>query len=286
MDRRGFLGTSLFGAAAAALQPLAGASAVAAAPVPLDVALPLATPYVASGVSSLIPGAMMYPLSLGPPLDRCYLVPLQAQLYDSEVVQVITETLECNGKELYFFKRPISNWMQYAPVMKDFSDTNLNQSSMLDYPREFNMTGVGVFFNQDISAEDKAQLIDHGTLMVILGGNRPYSIVPLMLMPVTCDEAAMKAAEAEATPLFVGVAEVERKSRVRAGFYPLKALPIAGELCMLPGPAPAPKHIKPDPYRLKPGEAFAVKLQWDKPIKLSKPVKIMVALDGYFWQPV
>ncbi len=284
MGRRGFLGTTVWGAIAAVFKPALG-SATQLAPASLAATLP-AIP-AASGISPFCAAVpLMYPLSLGPCLDRAYLVPLQGQLYDSEVFQVITETLECDGRQLYFFNRPVSQVMQYAPVTKDLSDTNMNQANMLDYPREFSITGVGVFFNHDIAAEDKAKLIDHGTLMVITHGNRPYAIVPLMLMPVCCDEATLKAAEAEATPVFVGNNEVERASRVRAGFYPIKALSGAGEFCMQPGSAKPPSHINPDPFRLKPGQCIAVKLQWDKPIKLSRPVKIMVALDGYCWQPI
>ncbi len=281
MNRRNFLGTTLLGGAAAILKPELAIGQT----LPPPLVDPFPGPTVFAGMSAPvgcgIPNA--YPLSIcGGCLDRAYLYPFSAQLYDSEIVHMLTETMECDGGKLMFFNRPVSQEMLCKNIIKDLSDTNLNQSEILDYPREFSVTGVGVFLEYGVSEEDRAAIINNGTLQFCALGNRPYVTVPLMLMPHFCDAASMAEAEAEATPVLIGKEEVERLTRVRAGFYPLRIREEHGETT----PKEHSKDMAHSAFRLKPGERFFVMLKWDRALKLSRPVKIMVALDGYLWQPI
>lgn len=275
MKRRGFLSSLALGAGAV-LSPKWLRAAV-------STKTPIAAPTMIAGpVGTGIP--IPYPLTLGGGLDRAYLVPFADQLYDAEVVEMLTETLECDGSRLTFFKNAICDKMQYVEVQKDNSDTNLNQRFMLDYPREFQVTGVGVFLGYGTSEADKEQIINNGCLQVIVHGSRLYSQIPLMMLPMFCDEEAIKKMESEATPLYIGAQQVETVSRVRAGFHPLHVLGDSN-------PAIPPNHFPycrnpGQAFRIKVGDPFNVRLKWPKGIKLSKRVKIMVALDGYCWVPL
>ncbi len=274
MDRRGFIG-AIIGAAGSALMPSQAQSGLLVS----KQAKLLVTPNALPGLNAV---SNLYPLSIGG-MDPAYLFPFASQIYDSEIVTVLKETAECDGSELKFFDRPISQMMAEAGIVKEHCDTNLNQSQMMDYPVKFQVTGVGVFLDAGICAEDKTALINNGYLMVLAHGNRPYAIIPLMLMPTLRQDGV---APEESIPVKVGEFNIDVADRVHHGFIPLRVLPVS---CDGVHHRDIPKNKLEEvsnTFVLKPGENFCVKLCWSRKITLSKPVKIMVALDGYAWRPL
>ncbi len=82
-----------------------------------------------------------YPLAIQTPLDRAFLAPRSESLYD-------TEWVVC-GRDQSFFKHPVGHGFDHRTELKTASETNLNQSAMLDYPREFFAQGIAVILDGD-----------------------------------------------------------------------------------------------------------------------------------------
>ncbi len=196
----------------------------------------------------------------------------------------------CRGypdtNKIRFFCRPLSfDFAFYSKqIVKELDSTNLNQSSMLDYPREFSVTGIGLFLENGISEEDKNAIINNSHLEFIYHGNRCLYDVPLMLMPKVCSEDQLNKLIEEETPVVIGNDKFLRTQRIKDGFYPIdikyKAIYNEESLPVFKN------HNINECFMLKPGECFGVNLNYSKPPSLSKPIKIMVALDGYLWQPM
>lgn len=120
-----------------------------------------------------------YPLAINTPLDRAYLRPLQQPLYDTEIYDY------SNGgiNQITFFQRPISQSTQYLAQTKYFSETNMNQSAMLDYPREFSILGFTMSFDSIIGLKLQANLLRRAWYTFTFSGNRPYLQIGLDRIP-------------------------------------------------------------------------------------------------------
>lgn len=121
---------------------------------------------LAGPVGSGVPNA--YPLAINTPLDRAYLRPLQVPLYDSEIFDFSSAPTQ-----LTFFQRPISQSTSTG-TQKFPSETNMNQSAMLDYPREFSILGFTVSIDSTIGLLAQATIYRRQYFVFTFSGNRPY----------------------------------------------------------------------------------------------------------------
>lgn len=121
---------------------------------------------LAGPVGSGVPNA--YPLAINTPLDRAYLRPLQVPLYDSEVFDFTTPPTQ-----MTYFQRPISQ-STATGTQKFLSETNLNQSAMLDYPREFSILGFTMSMDTTIGLLSQANILRRQFFQFTFSGNRPY----------------------------------------------------------------------------------------------------------------
>lgn len=121
-----------------------------------------------------------YPLAINTPLDRAYLRPLQEPLYDSEILNFTTPQTS-----LTFYQRPISQTTAdtNTATTKTESETNLNQSSMLDYPREFSILGFNIVLDQTIGLASATLIYRRAFFQFTFSGRRPYLQIPLHRIP-------------------------------------------------------------------------------------------------------
>ncbi len=119
-----------------------------------------------------------YPLAINTPLDRAYLRPLQQPLYDTEPFDYGTPP-----NQLTFFQRPISQTTQSLNQTKYTSETNLNQSAMLDYPREFSILGFTISLDSTIGLKLQANILRRAYYTFTFSGNRPYLQIGLDRIP-------------------------------------------------------------------------------------------------------
>ena len=193
-----------------------------------------------------------------------------------------------------FFKRPqsqtFSHYRNDQDRKKSVIHTSLYQSSMLDYPCEFSLTGFAVLLNASISPEDRAEIVENGTFQFLFSGRHPYLTTPLAMFP-----SALRNIDE-----IVEACELPKK---RAVVIPNRKL-----ACLQNDPGAQffggggdgldmsvhhrSKWVVPfeipgrQPLQIKPGEAFNVKIEFERKLKLSKPARIMVVLDGYSWKPI
>lgn len=130
----------------------------------------------AGPVGSGVPN--QYPLAINTPLDRAYLRPLQQPLYDTEIFDYTTPP-----STLVYFQRPISQTTQLLNQTKYTSETNLNQSAMLDYPREFSILGFTISFDSCIGLKLQANILRRAYYTFTFSGNRPYLQIGLDRIP-------------------------------------------------------------------------------------------------------
>jgi hypothetical protein len=121
-----------------------------------------------------------YPLAVNSPLDRAYLRPLQEPLYDTEAVTTASTTAS-----LVFYQRPISQNMATTAVAvpKTEAETNMNQSAMLDYPREFSILGFNVCLDSTCTLQNAALLYRRAWFAFTFSGRRPYLQIPINRIP-------------------------------------------------------------------------------------------------------
>lgn len=119
-----------------------------------------------------------YPLAINTPLDRAYLRPLQQPLYDTEIFDY-----SAPPSQITFFQRPISQSTQSLSQTKYNSETNMNQSAMLDYPREFSILGFTISFDSTIGLKLQANILRRAWYTFTFSGNRPYLTIGLDRIP-------------------------------------------------------------------------------------------------------
>lgn len=131
---------------------------------------------LAGPVGSGIPNS--YPLAINSPLDRAYLRPLQEPLYDTECID-----FNSPPTALTYFQRPISQSTAACSISKTEAETNITQSSMLDYPREFSILGFNVVIDSTIGLKYLGQIYRRASFSFVFSGRRPYLTVPLNRIP-------------------------------------------------------------------------------------------------------
>lgn len=133
---------------------------------------------LAGPVGTGIPGS--YPLAINQPLDRAYLRPLQEPLYDSILFDYVTPP-----SSLVFFQTPISQNTTAGAVTitKTLAETNINQSAMLDYPREFSILGFTVSFDTTIGLKSLGYILRRAFFQFTFSGRRQYLNIPLDRIP-------------------------------------------------------------------------------------------------------
>ena len=129
-----------------------------------------------AAVGTGIPNA--YPVTVNQPLDRAYLRPLQEPLYDTEVLDFTSP-----ATTLTYFQRPVSQSTAALSITKTESETNLNQSSMLDYPREFSILGFNITLDSTIGLATATAIYRRAFFQFTFSGRRPYLQVPLERIP-------------------------------------------------------------------------------------------------------
>lgn len=132
---------------------------------------------MAGPVGSGVPNP--YPLAVNEPLSRAYLRPLQEPLYDTNIFNFAAWP-----SALTYFQQPISTPVTgFAGVTKTEAETNLNQSSMLDYPREFSILGFNIVFDSTIGLQNLSTIIRRAFVQFVFSGRRPYLTCPLHRFP-------------------------------------------------------------------------------------------------------
>ncbi len=119
-----------------------------------------------------------YPLALNSPLDRAFLRPLQEPLYDAELMDWTTPTTQ-----IAWYQRSINNTTANLGIQKTAAETNINQSSMLDYPREFSILGMNIAVDPCIGLNGISNLYRRAYYQFIFSGTRQYLQCPFDRMP-------------------------------------------------------------------------------------------------------
>jgi hypothetical protein len=209
-----------------------------------------------------------YPLALNTPLDRAYLRPLQEPLYDTEEFSVGTPPTQNT-----YFQRPISNATalnsaNFSP--KTEAETNINQSSMLDYPKEFSILGFNVQLDSTAGFKASAAIYRRAWFQFTFSGRRPYLQVPLHRMPQGVGLEGVTDTNNSGSGR-MGMAHVANYYKFNLGRAALK---------------------------IKPGEAFNVKLNWPVAVAATavnpnyigqtEPYSygMAVMIVGLAWQPL
>lgn len=123
-----------------------------------------------------IPGS--YPIAVNQPLDRAYLRPLQEPLVDTEELNFSSP-----ATSITYFQRPISQNTAVGNIAKTEAETNLNQSSMLDYPKEFSILGFNIVMDYTIGLESQSLIYRRAWFQFTFSGRRPYLQIPLHRIP-------------------------------------------------------------------------------------------------------
>jgi hypothetical protein len=185
-----------------------------------------------------IPGN--YPVAVNQPLDRAFLRPLQEPVYDTEGYNFASVP-----SSLTFFQRPYSQADASGIIAsKDFSETNLTQSSMLDYPREHSILGFNIAIDSAIGLKAIAYLIRRAYFEFTFSGRRPYLRVPLNRIPA--GQALDGAIAAGDTAGTYGASEVFSSFHV--------GMPHAANYYKF--------NLGRAALKIRPGEAFNAKIVW------------------------
>ncbi len=188
-------------------------------------------------------------------LDKVKLVPVQGCLYDTEWYDPRTEG-NC-GELIGFFQRSLNNTCVYPLPMgkqKTIAETNVNQSSMLNYPRCFMVHGFNVFLEEGLHEYDRNEIINNGVFSFIFSGVRELFCRPLSTFPRCKFEEFPRVVNQEAVVLPMMPFGVEL-SKKRMGVL------------------------------IRPGEAFNVQIRFPQKPRTSKPVRITVVLEGMSHEP-
>lgn len=124
-----------------------------------------------------------YPLALNTPLDRAYLRPLQEPLYDTDEFGTGGGALAGPPNTITYYQRAISQPMSVTGTAKTEAETNINQSSMLDYPKEFSILGFNVVLDSTAGLRAAGAIYRRAWFQFTFSGRRPYLQVPLIRMP-------------------------------------------------------------------------------------------------------
>lgn len=119
-----------------------------------------------------------YPIALNSQLDRAFLRPLQEPLYDAELMDWTTPTTQ-----IAWYQRSINNTTAALNIQKTAAETNINQSSMLDYPREFSILGMNIAVDPIIGLAGISALFRRAYYQFIFSGTRQYLQMPFDRMP-------------------------------------------------------------------------------------------------------
>jgi len=192
---------------------------------------------LAGAVGSGIPNS--YPLAINTPLDRAYLRPLQEPLYDAE-----TFAFGSVPSSLTFFQRPISQSDTSGLITaKTEAETNINQSSMLDYPREFSILGFNISLDSTIGLRAQGALYRRAYMQFTFSGRRPYLQVPLDRIPAGQGLEGAVSSNIAASTTNLGVVSCFKNGIGHiANYYKF--------------------NLGRSALKIKPGEAFNVKIVW------------------------
>ncbi len=193
-----------------------------------------------------IPNA--YPLAINTPLDRAYLRPLQEPLYDTEAFK-----FSVPPSSLTYFQRPISQTDASGLITKTDAETNINQSSMLDYPREFSILGFNVTLDSTIGLRAIAEIYRRCAFSFVFSGRRPYLTVPFNRIPAGQGlEGAVAAASSydSGTNTSGVVSSFKNGMGHIANYYKF--------------------NLGRSALKIKPGEAFNAKLGWPTTVPTGK----------------
>lgn len=200
-----------------------------------------------------------YPLAINSPLDRAYLRPLQEPLYDTEEYVFTANNVTT---QLTYFQRPISQNTAAGNIQKDISDTNINQSSMLDYPREFSILGFNVVFDSTIGLRALGNIIRRAAFSFVFSGRRPYLQCPLDRIPAGQGLEGAVAAGSISPSSLNGSAVIS---------------------CFKNGMGHIANYYKfnlgRSALKIKPGEAFNAKLYW--PVAVANTTGVQTLNDFY-----
>lgn len=189
-----------------------------------------------------------YPLAINTPLDRAYLRPLQEPLYDTE-----TFKFSSPPSSLTYFQRPISQTDASGLITKTEAETNINQSSMLDYPREFSILGFNVAIDSTIGLRAIAEIYRRCAFNFVFSGRRPYLTVPFNRLPAGQGlEGAVAAASSydSGTNTSGVVSSFKNGMGHIANYYKF--------------------NLGRSALKIKPGEAFNAKLGWPVAVPTGK----------------
>jgi hypothetical protein len=186
-----------------------------------------------------------YPLAINTPLDRAYLRPLQEPLYDSEVLNPAAAP-----NSLTYYQRPISQSTAALNMIKTEAETNINQSSMLDYPREFSILGFNVTLDSTIGMKSAAEIYRRAWFSFTFSGRRPYLQIPLERIPhgVGIEGALATTAAADGTHSGI-LAQGKNGMGHIANYYKF--------------------NLGRSALKIKPGEAFNAKINFPQAILLD-----------------
>lgn len=191
-------------------------------------------------------------------IDYANLVRRRGCLFDTEYVG----NIDHNCRRVCFFQRPTGQSFAAAEMgRKSFDATNLNQSSMLDYPRKFVVCGMNVLAGPTAPPNDIASVREGGVVKFIMSGSDVIFEMPLIRFP---QSVALNK-------------EFSRDAYIRAGncddvpheewSNPMVPISDAGR-----------------GYLIDPGYAFNVIIEWNHPPIVCLPVRLTCILEGWKYE--
>ena len=207
-----------------------------------------------------------YPYAYSAPLPSAILRPLQQPLYDTEELAAPT-----TATEIRFFQRQLGQSDASGGIgSKSLAETNLGQPGQLANPLEFSLFGFTFVLQPTAQAAfvaqvDFANIYQAAVFTFLYTGNRVYLQIPLNRIPSGVAPEGFstldgQAAPTERTQVHNGVGHI-------SNFYKFT--------------------IGRSALRIRPTEAFQIRLEWPQAAPLIGTVTAMqVHLTGLQWTPL
>jgi hypothetical protein len=197
-----------------------------------------------------------------------------APIWDTEIIDPASMV---GNVKLTFFQRPLGGRYGCWPcseTTKGRRETSMFMTSMLEYPVIHDITGFGLYVEDGVlSLEDK---------VAIAGGDFVFG--------APAHREVLFSREIRRFPNFSGLQESldEAVDAILAGHAQYQQEKKEDRKSVIKETklrCVVKEELGKDgvPARIKPAECFSIELRWKNLAKLSRPVKIMVVLDGFRW---
>ncbi len=185
-----------------------------------------------------------------------YLRPLQQPVYDTEAYPYTPG----NVLQITWFTRPNASTTQFCNQSKFLSETNLNQSAMLDYPREFSILGFTYSLDSTIGLKAQGNILRRAWFEFTFSGNRPYLQIGADRLPAGIGLEGACAASAVTSTDSNGIITCFKSGLGHmANYYKF--------------------NLGRSALKIKPGEAFKGTMNW--PVAVGTGVGVSTVNDFY-----